>query len=426
MKRKQTRQNHYSARRKFVDYVFTLQRQENNAMIRKSLLGLFVFLCGSAMFAQDLSNIQIHGFVTQGFLYSSTNNYLTVNSSSGSLNWSDGVVSISDPVSDSLRVGIQMHLSQLGDVGGPTLQVDWAAGDYRANDRARFAFGKVKTVIGLFNDTQDVDPVQLWALLPQGVYSIDNKSFNLAHYGVDFYGDMPLGQQGGTLSYRAYVGYRVLDLESGYVKNIDGSIPGLEQSFGLPNAVTTTAPGGKVFGGDVRWQTPLKGLLIGSTAFAEDLQGNAGAVSYQAARNVVTQQYAKFERGKFLAAFELRRMPVAFSFTANTSGGPVTIPSPDDWRSWYGMTSYRVTKKLQVGTYYSHSVEAGGGANTSHIGNYSKDWTISGRYDFTSHFYAKLEEHFLHGTDLGYYSDSNPNGLKPRSNILAARIGFSF
>lgn len=395
-------------------------------MIRRSLLGLFVFLCASAMFAQDLSNIQIHGFATQGFLYSSSNNYLSTNSSSGSLNWTDAAVSISDPVSDKLRVGIQLHMSQFGDVGGPTLQVDWATGDYRASDKAGFSFGKVKTVIGLFNDTQDVDAVQLWALLPQGVYPIDNKSFDLAHYGADFYGDMPLGKQGGTLSYRAYAGYRTLDLQSGYVKQLDSSMPWLEQTFGLPNALITSVPGGKVFGGDLRWQTPLKGLLIGSSASAEDMQGSAGSVTIRAARNVVTQEYAKFERGKFLAAFEIKRMPVGLSFIANTAEGAIAVPNPVDWRSWYVMTSYRATKKLQVGTYYSHIVDAGGGEDTSVSNHYSKDWTISGRYDFNSHFYAKLEEHFLHGTDIGYYSDSNPDGLKPRSNILAARIGFSF
>ncbi len=395
-------------------------------MIRKSLFSLLVFLCGSAMFAQDLSNIQIHGFVTQGFLYSSSNNYLSTNSSSGSLNWSDGVVSISDPVSDKLRVGIQMHMSQLGDVGGPTLQVDWATGDYHASDKARFSFGKVKTVIGLFNDTQDVDSVHLWALLPQGVYPIDNKSFTLAHYGADFYGDMRLGEQGGTLSYRAYAGYRTLDLESGYVKEIDQSMPRFEQAFGLPNALITAAPGGKVFGGDVRWQTPLKGLLIRSSASAEDMQGSAGAVSINAARNVLTQQYAKFERGKFLAAFELKRMPVSLTYIANTAGGPIPVGNPVDWHSWYVMTSYRATKKFQVGTYYSHLVDAGGGESTSRYQDYSKDWTISGRYDFDSHFYAKVEEHFLHGTDIGYYSDTNPNGLKSQSKILAARIGVTF
>ena len=395
-------------------------------MIRRSLVGLFICLCASTMFAQEFSDIQIHGFATQGFLYSSSNNYLSSNSSSGSLAWTDGVVSLSDQVSDKLRVGVQMHMSQLGEFGGPNLQVDWASGDYRANDKLRFSVGKVKTVVGLFNDTQDVDAAHLWALLPQGVYPIDNKSFDLAHYGADFYGELPLGKQGGTFAYRAYAGYRTLDLQSGYVKSIDLSLPSFEQSFGLPSALITSAPSGKVFGGDVRWQTPLKGLLIGSSASAEDVQGNAGSVSFRAARNIVTQQYAKFERGKFMAAFEIKRMPVGFSYTANTTGGPITVPNPVDWRSWYVMTSYRVAEKFQLGTYYSRLVDAGGGQNTSRSQNYSKDWTISGRYNFNSHFYAKLEEHFVHGTDIGLYSDSNPNGLKPRSNILAARVGITF
>ncbi len=392
----------------------------------RSLVGFLVCLCASAMFAQDLSGIQIHGFATQGLLYSSSNNYLSTNSNSGSLAWTEGVVRISDQVSDKLRVGVQMHMYQLGQFGGPNLQVDWATGDYRANDQARFSFGKVKTVVGLFNDTQDVDAVHLWALLPQGVYPIDNKSFDLAHYGADFYGEMPLGKQGGTFSYRAYAGYRTVDLESGYVKSLDLMLPGFEQTFGLPTALITAAPSGKVFGGDLRWQTPLKGFLIGSSVSAEDMQGSAGAVSIRASRNLVTQEYAKFERGKFMAAFEMKRMPVGLSFTANTAGGPIPVPNPVDWRSWYVMTSYQAMKKLQVGTYYSHLVDAGGGQDTSHSGNHSKDWTISGRYDFNPHFYAKLEEHFVHGTDIGYYSDSNPNGLKPKSSILAARIGFTF
>ena len=397
-------------------------------MMRRGLVGLFLCLCACAMFAQeqDLSNIQIHGFAVQGLLYSSANNYLSTSSSSGSLAWTDGAVSLSDEVSDKLRVGLQMRVSQLGEFGGPNLQVDWASGDYRANDKLRFSVGKVKTVVGLFNDTQDVDAAHLWALLPQGVYPIDNKSFDLAHYGADFYGEIAPAKRGGTFSYRAYAGYRTLDLGSGYVKDINLTLPSLQQSFGLPDAQITSAPSGKVFGGDVRWQTPLNGLLIGASASAEDMQGSAGAISFRAARNVVTQEYAKFEKGRFFAAFENKRMPVGFSLTANTAGGPITVPNPVDWRSWYVMTSYRVADKFQLGTYYSHLVDAGGGQNTSLNGNYSKDWTISGRYNFNPHFYAKLEEHFVHGTDTGFYSDSNPNGKKPRSNILAARIGVAF
>ena len=51
---------------------------------------------------------------------------------------------------------------------------------------------------------------------------------------------------------------------------------------------------------------------------------------------------------------------------------------------------------------------------------------MSGRYDFNAYFYGKIEGHFLHGNGLGFYESTNPNGLKPNSNMLAAKIGFSF
>jgi hypothetical protein len=78
--------------------------------------------------AQDLAGVEIHGFVTQGFLFSSHNNYLTMHSDSGSFQWTDGAVSVTDSLTDSLRVGIQLHMYQLGQLGGPHLQVDWAVG----------------------------------------------------------------------------------------------------------------------------------------------------------------------------------------------------------------------------------------------------------------------------------------------------------
>jgi len=73
---------------------------------------------------QDLGNLQIHGFATQGFLYSSANNYLTMPSSHGSLQWTEDAISVNDPLNDDLRVGMQIHMYQMGQVGGPNIQVD--------------------------------------------------------------------------------------------------------------------------------------------------------------------------------------------------------------------------------------------------------------------------------------------------------------
>jgi len=372
---------------------------------------LFLVLCvGTALtWAQDLSGIAIHGFATQGFLYSTHNNYLTTQSSSGSLQWTDGALSVSDSLSDRLRIGIQLHMYQLGQLGGPNIQVDWASGDYRLNDYFAVRVGKVKTVMGLFNDSQDVDAVFPWALLPQCSYPIDNEGFYLAHLGGEVYGYLPLGKRGGSLRYDGYVGQSYLPLDGGFVKQLADS--------GL---VLTSSPNGKTYGGDLRWQTPLPGLMVGFSPMVLGLDGAAENGNLHVPPFFMTAQYAQFTRGKFYFAGEYDRQPSTMVMTI----GDQTMPQPMDMRSWYVMGNYQLTKHLRAGSYYSHYINKA--MDTSMPENYSKDWVLSTRYDFNSNFYIKLEDHFLHGTGLGYYASTNPNGLQPNSNILAARIGFTF
>ncbi len=378
-------------------------------MPRRMLLLIFLCSCALSLHAQDLAGIEIHGFATQGFLYSSHNNYLSMQSSSGSLQWTDGAVSFTDLLTDNLRVGIQLHMYQLGELGGPNIQVDWASGGYKVNDRLGFRAGKVKTPLGLFNDSQDVDSIFLWILLPQSSYPVDNKSFYLSHVGGEVYGNLALGRRAGELQYRGYAGHVYLDLTGGYLKE--------SANHGL---VFTSAPGGKVYGGDLRWQAPLRGLTIGSSALVQAVDGKGPIGTDHISPFFVNAQYAQFEKGKFYIAGEYKRSPLNVILTV----GPAVIPIPLDVRSWFAMGSYRVGRKFQLGAYYSHYVNKS--LDTNLPANYSKDWVVSGRYDFNSYFYGKIEGHFLHGTALGYYDSTNPNGLKPNSNMLATRIGFSF
>jgi|ERR1035438_2047447 hypothetical protein len=374
-------------------------------MARAMALFLLIGICAGNSSAQDLAGIAVHGFVTQGFLYSSNNNYLTMKSSEGSAQWTDGAVSISDALSDKLRVGIQVHMYQLGDLGGDHLQVDWASGDYRVNDHFGIRAGKVKTVFGLFNDFQDVDAIFLWVLLPQSAYPTSNKGFLLGHFGGELYGGLSLGKR----QYNGYAGEATLDLNGGYIKLFTDS-----------GIFFTTAPAGKVYGGDLRWESPLKGLTVGSSANVLALDGSAPQGSMHLAPSFFNAQYVQFTRGKLYFAGEYRRTP----FDTIVTVGPFVIHNPFDARSWYAMGSYRVTKKVQAGSYYSHYVNKS--FDTHLPSNYSKDWVVSGRFDFNDYFYAKIEGHFLHGTGLGYFASTNPNGLHPNSNMLAAKIGFSF
>jgi hypothetical protein len=372
-------------------------------------LPLILLTFSGTLHAQDLYGIQIHGFATQGILFSTHNNYLTTESSSGSLQWTHGAISFIDTPTDNLRIGIQLQMYQLGQLGGPNVQVDWASGDYKINDHFGIRAGKVKTVIGLFNDSQDVDSIFLWCLLPQGTYPADNESFFLAHLGGDVYGEFSLGKRGGRLDYDGYAGHINLDLNGGYI-----------MQFADNGIVFTTAPGGKTYGGDLRWHTPLHGLTIGGSMNVEAVDGSSVEASLHIPAFQTAVEYAQFNRGKWSFAGQYGRGPFV-DFVKSPLG---TLTLPFDLRTWFAMASYRVSEKIQVGSYYSHCVNRA--LDTSLSENYSKDWVISARYDFNSYFYAKLEDHFLHGTVLGYYASTNPNGLRPNTNILAAKIGFSF
>jgi len=379
---------------------------------RKILFFLICFWPGITILnlaAQDLDNLQFHGFATQGFLYSSHNNYLTMKSSQGSLQWTEGALSVSDTLSDKLRVGMQIHMYEMGQFGGPNVLIDWASGDYKFDDRLGFRAGKVKVPFGLYNDSQDVDSLFLWVLLPQSLYPDDNRDYDLAELGGQVYGGLDLGAKAGRLLYAGHLGNNTLDSKGGYMQNLG--------DLGL---TFTNAPGGRVYGGDIRWLTPVKGLTMGSSAASYQLDGTGPQGTFHVPSSIALVYYVQWDRGKLHLTGEYYRDPVTLMF--NTPDG--TILMPQDGRAWYPMIRYDLTKKFQVGTYYSNAFNKT--ADTSLPENYSRDWVLSGRYNFNSYFYGKIEGHFLHGTLMGYYQNTNPDGLQPKTSMLAARVGFAF
>ena len=78
--------------------------------------------------AQSLDdlNIQIHGYATQGGLYSNHNSWNTTDSETGSAAWSDTVVNVSAQPQSRLRIGVQARYFVLGDMGNK-ITLDWAS-----------------------------------------------------------------------------------------------------------------------------------------------------------------------------------------------------------------------------------------------------------------------------------------------------------
>src|SRR5579864_9206979 len=150
--------------------------------------------------------VQVHGFASQGFVYTDQNNWLTMHSSQGSGAFTDFGANISTQITDKFRVGAQVYDRNLGNLGEWHPTLDWAFADYRFKTWLGVRGGKVKTVLGLYNDTQDLDFLHTFALLPQSVYPTDLRDSTIAHVGGDVYGRISLKHRLGDLAYTAYAG----------------------------------------------------------------------------------------------------------------------------------------------------------------------------------------------------------------------------
>jgi hypothetical protein len=380
--------------------------------------------------------VQVHGFVSQGFIYTNDNNWLTMNTSQGSAAFTDFGLNVSSHLTDKLLVGAQVYDRNLGQLGQYHPSLDWAVADYRFKSWFGVRGGKVKTTLGLYNDTQDLDFLHTFALLPQSIYPTDLRDATIAHVGGDIYGNISFKHRLGDFSYTAYVGHRSDSIYSGYPYYLS-SFGGHIESFG-----------GLQYGADLRWNTPLKGLLIGASRMNEDITGKgsaidpfnpgAGLVPYSESSKAdwTNQFYGEYTAGRFRIDSEYRR------YWRNQELFSGTSESFADVRGWYISGAYRICKRLQIGSYYSHytisNVVTGAlsafyppATDTSLPTNHDYDKVVTGRVDLNRFWNLKIEGHFMNGYGSGpypngFYTQVNPQGFKPQTNALVVRTSFSF
>jgi hypothetical protein len=413
-------------------------------MPRKTLyLAILVVFCAESAYlrAQDFTllgrEVQLHGFASQAYVKTDVNNWLTMDTSDGSAAFTDFGVNLSTHISDKLFVGGQLYDRNLGHLGQYHPSLDWAVADYRFKNWLGVRGGKVRTTLGLYNATQDQDFLRVFALLPQSVYPADLRDATIAHLGGDVYGMISLRRNLGSLSYTVYAGHRSDSIYSGY--------PYLLSQFGTH----FSSFGGLQYGADLRWNTPAKGLLIGASRLDQDTSGKGtsfipGVVppvqipySESSKSDWMNQFYGEYTHGKLCVDSEYRR----YYRNQNIFSGAST--NMDDVRGWYVSGTYRVAKRLQVGSYYSRyaitSINGGyiaslgfpNQTNTSLPANHIYDKVISGQIELKKFWNLKLEGHFMNGYGDstypdGFYPQVNPQGFNTNTNAFILRTSVYF
>lgn len=338
---------------------------------------------------------EFHGFVSQGYVKSTGNDYLAKSKGDGSLELSEIGLNFTKTLSDEFRVGAQVFAQDMGPVGNFAPRFDWFYLDYRYRDWLGVRAGRIKIPFGLYNEVNDVDVARQPILLPQSIYQVDHRQSLFAQTGGELYGNVPLDGI-GSLEYRLYGGTITLD------------VPGNPQA---PGITVTDAQYQYVYGGRALWETPLDGLRAGVSLQTLRLDAVYGV---DPALFAVLQAFTLAPpdlTNPFPVKFRVTRWLGSLAYAANDwdfaaeysrwvggfeSGAPRLLPEHVVNERYYVMASYRVNSWFTPGIYYS--------ALYPNIKlrrrqqNYQHDLAVSLRYDLTNNWLFKVEGHIMRGT----------------------------
>jgi hypothetical protein len=332
--------------------------------------------------AQDIAptvSVELHGFVSQGFLLTTSNDYLA-DSDQGSFEFSEAALNATVALTDRLRTGMQLFARDLGPIGDYRATFDWFYLDYHWEDWLGVRAGRVKLPFGLYNDTSDVDAARISVLLPQSTYPTENRDFLLSLTGAELYGWIDLAAA-GALEYRLNAGTIFLDFENqagNPITVLDLKIP-------------------YIVGGRVLWETPLDGLRVGGSVQALRLETELlspmspmpVSVDIPAVLWVASAEYMMQDT---LVAAEYGRWHVRAE-----SSDPMVFPeSKTVSERAYALVTQRLQPWLTPGVYYSilfPDVDDREGRERQ-----QHDAALFARFDVNPHWIVKLEGHYLHGT----------------------------
>ena len=400
--------------------------------------GVAVEQIQAAEFKLGKFTLNVHGFLSQGYLKSDRNNFLA-ETEAGTFDFREYGLNVSSNLTEKLYVGAQVFGRALGEFGENKPILDWGLADYRVQDWLGIRAGRMKIGLGLYNETRDIDMVRTGVFLPESFYNdIFRESFT-AMNGLGLYGMLSLKSL-GSLSYQAQYGQIKIEPDGGLSKFLLNFIP-------MDISKVETSP---VFLVGAEWvpAPPLDGLRLRWTWNTWDMDDTATTnadpfwqfqgvppglpLSYHADLSVTTFSVEYRWRDLVLAAEMFA--PAGYKNQLKSPVlGTLLDDSPDKY-GWYVSAAYRFTPWVELGMTYSdysnnrhdrdgRIIEAN--LRYPRYEAWLKDTTISARFDVYDHWVIKAEGHLMNGADIMLRAD-NPDGVDQHWFLFACKVTYSF
>jgi len=372
---------------------------------------VFVVMVTAGNLSARAEDINIHGFISQGYLKTNQNNYLA-ETDDGSFQFNEMGINFTTYVSDRLSLGCQFYARDLGDVGNDEIVINWAFAEFEYKNWLRLRVGTLKIPIGLYNDLRDFDCLRTSIFLPSSLYNEWIRDAANSIKGMEFFGTVGMGKA-GLMEYQFQTGAMRISPDS-------GTSLFLEKTHGI---IVSDIRTGNANNMRLVWTTPIDGLrfcvaglhpdqlkIIGTnglTIVNKDIYTATFSVEY-ALRNLKLTAENWWTKGK--------TVPYVF-------GKPIEnqIINNDHNDSFYVSLGYRFTNWFEASFYYSNYIEF---KNVHEDSNELKDHCLSFRFDINPFWIAKLEAHVMEG-EFGVFPDNDGHTYNEWM-LYAAKVSYSF
>ena len=182
-------------------------------LIRNLSLITLVHL-SSSVFAYELTDtVQLHGFASQGYVFSPDNPYGGEQSKDGSFDYREFGLNGSWEATNKLRFAGQLLSRTMADAADGEVKVDFLLADYLAFSDGLNSFGvrigRIKNPLGVYNSTRDIPGNRPGVTVPSAIYFDSFRDAVLATDGVSFYGNHALEM--GDVNWNIYTGKKALE-----------------------------------------------------------------------------------------------------------------------------------------------------------------------------------------------------------------------
>ena len=389
---------------------------------------------------EDDFKINIHGYLSQGFLISNRNNFV-LNSKKGTFHFNELGLNFTTQLTDRIHIGMQFAARDLGDKGNDKVIICWAFADYNWRDWLGIRIGKMKLPAGLYNKTRDIDMLRTFILLPQSVYPEIFRDAVVSMKGIGLYGVVSPGTI-GNISYQTSIGTTEIDVE--------GSTVDLFES--LADVDVEKLNLGRLFIGCLFWETPLKGLRAGYTILNLNLVCS-GTLTTDVVIPMPFPPYDKitlaWKGDRFTAKcpnYQFNILSIEYSWNNLVLAAEylkmhqrINLNVIDRYKdnmdihtkSYYLSGTYRLSELFEFGiNYSSYTSDWDEQLNLPPYFHYQKDLCAAVRFDLNSHWTCKLEGHLIKGAALclprNNLNDAGVPIFARRWSLFGAKVTYTF